>query len=52
MLSTTLTIFAQNMEGSYRNGNDLLKFEGNRLLFDMEEVGGYPIKQEMEHTDK
>lgn len=39
MLSTTLTIFAQNMEGSYRNGNDLLKFEGNRLLFDMEEVG-------------
>ena len=40
MLSTTLTVFAQNMEGSYRNGSDLLKFEGNRLLFDMEEVGG------------
>jgi hypothetical protein len=40
ILLTSLTIFAQNIEGSYRDGNDLLKFEGTRILFNMEEVGG------------
>lgn len=35
----SLSQFAQSLEGTYFEGNDVLKFENNRVFFDIDEMG-------------
>ena len=34
-----IPIFSQTLDGTYKEDNDILKFNGNHIYFDMEEVG-------------
>lgn len=39
VLFFAIPIFSQTLDGTYKEDNDILKFNGNHIYFDMEEVG-------------